>query len=237
MVIHDWRDETAYERLAQHDGGALAWEFLRRNPRYQAEWAEFNQTWQALEADYGRPPDRDFCAWKNDPRSWVPAGEENAGECRVDQDKVLIECAFGARWGFYKFPPDPRDAEAATARRIAWREPPPRDHLLEPGTLIDDEPACAAVLFDMALPLKPQLERVKRELAVLQRRRQREAGLVMRSIANLSETLVRELRLLDAEASGDLDKALPRLGGEERLAAARARRDGGYRELPWLPLK
>ena len=237
MIIEDWHDEAAYRALADYDGPAWAWAFLRRNPGYQAEWAEFNCTWQALEAAYGRPPDRDFCAWKNDPRAWIRAEEDSAVDCRVDHDKVLIECAFGARWGFHKFPPDPMDADAAREQRISWREPPPPERLLAPGSVVGDDIARAALSFDLGLPLKPQIEQAKRELAVEQRRRQREQGLRLRSIANLADTLLREVRLLDAEAAGELPAALELPGFAAVLAGAMARRDGAYRELSWLPMK
>jgi hypothetical protein len=235
MVIEDWQDEAVYASLDAADGSAWAWEFLRRNPRYQAQWVEFDRTWQALEAAYGRPPNRDFCAWKEDPRAWIRVDEAHAGDCRVDHDKVLIECAFGAHWGFYKFPPDPRDGAAAREQRIAWRELPPVERVLESGSTLSDRPEQAALAFDLDLPLKPQLEQARRELAILQRRRQREQGLRLRTISNLAPGLLQELRLLDAQAADELDAALPLLGGEAVLAEALARRDGGYLELSWLP--
>jgi hypothetical protein len=235
MLIDNWRDEAVYAPLAEADGSAWAWEFLRRDPRYQAEWSEFDRTWQALEAAYGSPPNRDFCAWKEDPRAWIRVDETHAGECRVDHDKVLIECAFGARWGFYKFPPDPRDAAAAREHRIAWRELTPVERVLGAGSSVSEAVERAAVSFDLDLPLKPQLEQVRRELAMLQRWRRRELGLRLRTISNLADILLQELRILDAQAAGELSEALPQLGGESVLASAQARRDGGYMELPWLP--
>ena len=235
MVIEDWQDEAVYVSLDAADGSAWAWEFLRRNPRYQAEWEAFERTWQALEADYGRPPNRNFCAWKEDPRAWIRVDEAHAGDCRVDHDKVLIECAFGAHWGFYKFPPDPRDGAAAREQRIAWRELPPVERVLVPGSALSDRPEQAALAFDLDLPLKPQLEQARRELAILQRRRQREQGLRLRTISNLKGELLAELRLLDAQEAGAPDEALRLLGGEAVMQRALARRDGGYLELPWLP--
>jgi len=233
MQLQDWTDASAYASLAGYTGAQWAWEFLRRNPDYQVQWRIFDQTWQALEAAYGRPPDRDFCAWKNDPRAWIPARDCADGECRVDQDKVLIECALGARWGFYKFPPDPRDATAAIEGRITWRAREHASLLLPVGAGF--EPATqAALLFDLDLPLKDQLEHARRELVVLQRTR-RKQGMPMRGIAGMAEELARELRLLDAQAAAAGDAAIARLGGAPALARARARRDRGYLELPGLP--
>ncbi len=91
--------------------------------------------------------------------------------------------------------------------------------------------------FDLDLPLREQIEQAKRELQLLQRQRRREAGLRMRSVRSLAPELLRELRLLDAEAADALQAALPELGSEAALEGARARRDGGYLELPLLPAR
>ncbi|RMG33076.1 MAG: hypothetical protein D6720_12140 [Gammaproteobacteria bacterium] len=236
MIIADWQDEGHYGQMEALDGSAWAWEFLRRNPGYQREWQAFMETWHALEADYGRPPHRDFCAWKNDPRAWVRAEDAAAGDCRVDEDKVLIECAFGARWGFHKFPPDPADGEAAQEGRISWRrrEAPSRRIPVEEAA--DTDPLRQALLrFDLDLPLREQFEQAKRELQVLQRRRQREDGLAMRSIRNLAPRLVREVRMLDALAAEVPDAIVDRLGGQALVEAANWRCREGYLALPWLP--
>jgi len=105
----NWHTPQDYHFTDALNAAQWAWEFLRRNPGYRHAWREFHATWQALEATYGKPAQRDIAAWKRDPRAWVPAAECSESDCRVDGEKVLIECAMGARWGFYKFPPDPAD--------------------------------------------------------------------------------------------------------------------------------
>jgi hypothetical protein len=95
MVLHDWHDPEKYAFTQNLSSAQWAWEFLRRNRDYRQEWAAFNEVWQVLEAAYGRPPDRDFCAWKRDPRAWVKAADCPGSDCCVDQEKVLIECATG----------------------------------------------------------------------------------------------------------------------------------------------
>jgi len=123
MVEHptrNWQRSEDYAFAEAASAARWAWEFLRRNPGYRRDHARFMEAWRALEADYGRPPNRDFLRWKQDPRAWVHAGEASGGECRVDEDKVLIECALGAKYGFYKFPPDPAD----DGPDIEWRPLP-----------------------------------------------------------------------------------------------------------------
>ncbi|BAO45101.1 transcriptional regulator domain-containing protein [Thiolapillus brandeum] len=236
MIIQPepWQQRSSYTRCETLDAGQWAWEFLRRNPDYQREWQEFWDIWQALEAAYGKPPDRDFCAWKNDPRAWVPASECEDGECRIDQDKVLIECALGARWGFHKFPPDPRDDDPVGQGRLSWRpraeEPLPvlPEDGLEPG------PAQMALVFDLSLPLKGQLEKARHQLQLETSRRRREQGLQPRRVRLLKDRWTNLLRILDADSQGELDPARSKFG-EAAVQEALALRDGAYRDLLRIP--
>ncbi|MEN8175455.1 MAG: DUF6499 domain-containing protein [Pseudomonadota bacterium] len=239
--LPDWRIAQAYAYTAGLDGAGWAWEFLRRNTVYQAEWAAFRGTWTELEAAYGEPPNRDFNAWKEDPRAYVRVSDGNPGDCLVDQDRVLIECALGARWGFHKFPPDPADQDAVAGGRLTWR---PRSGSI---TLVDDpysgflgaDASRVALGFDLAGDLREQLELAKRKLQVLQRQRVRQGQLQPRRVALLRERWCLLLKLLDARAAGvgeqELTAAL--FAGDARamagaLVEAHGLCDGGYLELP-----
>jgi len=239
MVIHDWRNPRDYLFTRELNAVQWAWEFLRRNPQYQAEWAAFNATWQALEAAYGRPPQRDFNAWKRDPRAWVNAVDCPEGDCRVDQDKVLIECALGARWGFYKFPPDPGDDDPVGGGRLVWREIEQDIPLLDDADRqwLGDDPARVALGFDLSLPLRDQLERAKRMLLVLQRGRQQSGEIQPLSVTSRYRALTVMLRLLDAVYAGAGETGLATVDGDwdVLLAQAEELRDGGYRRLALLP--
>jgi len=215
MIHRNWRDPEAYAFCDALTSAQWAWEFLRRNPEYQRQWQEFWHTWQALEDAYGRPPDRDFCAWKNDPRAWVPASECEGSDCRIDQDKVLIECALGARWGFHKFPPDPRDDDPVGEGRLSWRDrgERPLPVIDAESTVPEGRPETMALAFDLSLPLKPQLEQARRQL-------QMEAG----------------LRLLDAETAGELQEMAENVKGSRILwDEAQGMMEGGYLELLRIP--
>lgn len=235
--MRDWTDSKAYEFTSALTPEQWAWEFLRRNPEYRSQWQAFWETRQSLEAIYGRPPDRDFNAWKQDLRAWVPASECGAGECRMDQDKVLIECAFGARWGFYKFPPDPDQDDAVGRGLLTWREPDregPEPLGLEDRGYLGDDLAKVALGFDLRLPLRAQLEQAKRLLQVLQRQR-RQQGMQLMTVVNFVAQWRLYLRLLDAEGQGANRSEMARRFGlsalEDNLSAARAMADGGYRSL------
>lgn len=235
MIVRDWSDPVAPAFTAQLDGAYWAWEFLRRNPGYQAEWRVFMDVWRSLEADYGRPPNRDFCAWKLDPRAWVHARDCPDGECRVDHDKVLIECAFGARWGFYKFPPDPADDDPVGGQRLLWRE------LATPVSVVNcdddvwlgDDAARVAVGFDLALPLREQLDQAKRLLQSLQRRRRLSGEIGELADPVYRDRLTRMLRLLDAEASAAGEAAMASIDNDWQslIITARQVSRAGYRRL------
>ncbi len=238
MIPRNWRKAEEYDFCDRLTREQWAWEFLRRHPEYQRQWHEFMDTWRALEAEYGRPPNRDFCAWKNDPRAWVPAAECPDGECRVDGQKVLIECAMGARWGFHKFPPDPADDDPVGAGRLSWRPRVP--HPLPEVEQDEDLPQGLeeiALKFDLSMPLKPQLEQARRQLqkALAARRRQ---GLQRKRISRLAPAWKRLLRYLDAQAVGETQAFCAELASEECRALATAVERmlaGGYLEILDLP--
>jgi hypothetical protein len=230
----DWRLAGDYAFTADLDPAGWAWQFLRRCPGYREDYRWFSQTWQALESEYGAPPERDFFRWKQDPRAWRAEGE--IAGCGTDicpgvDDKVLIECWMGAKWGFRKFPQDPADSFPA---ELAWRTP---NITLEPLTsdgLAALSPEQVALAFDLDLPLGPQLDATRLRLAQLRH------GLARTGQAPLSPSQAAPrwtswLRLLDSleagtepgEAAHVLDLADPAAEAE----AARRMRCHEYRRI------
>lgn len=235
----DWREPNAYRFTAALSAGQWAWEFLRRNPRYRTEWSEFIATWQALEAAYGKPAERDINAWQQDQRAWLPAAVCQESDCRVSGDRVLIECAMGARWGFYKFPPDPRDDDPVGQGRLVWRECKAEIRLLEEELVgVEATDGMALVCFDLELPLQDQLTAAKQRLQMEQRRRIRSGQVLAPHIVAHREHLCRKLRLLDALQAGAQESEISqrlseglRASVEQDLAEAIALRDRDYRRL------
>ncbi len=235
--MRDWTDPDAYAFTRRLDAARWAWEFLRRNPRYRREHAAFRATWDALEAAYGCPPHRDFNAWKADPRAYVSLGEEASGDCRVDRDKVLIECHLGARWGFYKFPVDPAEDDPIGQGLLAWRPLAQDPEILgvADAAWLGGDPARVALGFDLSLSLREQIEGARRLLIVLQRQRTRQGAVRVLTPAARAEDWTRFLRLLDAEAAGvEPARIGARLGGpgiavDRREAHALV--EGGYRRI------
>lgn len=201
-----------------------AWEFLRRNRDYRADYRRFMEIWRALEADYGAPPNRDFQRWKQDPRAYGPLPGDDmlhsaSGElCTVDDDRVLLECWMGGKWGFYKFPLDPERGKPGPDE-LSWRPPPPAAAIND-AFRID-------ISFDLSLPLPPQLEAAKFRLVGRAAELRRQGMAAPKTVANQRERWTRMIELLDAVDAGEpVDD-----GDRELLNEARAMTRGGYLDI------
>jgi hypothetical protein len=236
----DWRSPADYEYCAALSRQQWAWEFLRRNPAYRADYAAFSAIWRALEADYGAPPGRDFQRWKQDPRAYGPlpgAGMDSiagaSGElCVVEDERVLLECWMGAKWGFYKFPLDPLRTAPPGAEELGWRPPPTATERAA------GDPYRVDLAFDLARPLAPQLEAAKIRL-VGRAADLRRAGLpAPLGVARERARWTGWLRLLDADGAGadaghwiEAGLCADAQSCVRELSAAQAMRDAGYRGI------
>ncbi len=203
--------------LEELDIGQWAWEFLRRNPSYQADYREFIAIWQALEKDYGMPPHRDFPRWKNDPRAarpaWDPSRITGAACTTDDEERQLIECWMGAKWGFYQFPQDPALSAWQLEAPVNWRPAP--GYRFDRVATSDTE---IQITFDLALPLSAQLEAAKSYLVSRQAGMKRAGKSLPHTLENRRAHWMELLRAWDSQ-SGNL------------LAEAHAMVEGGYREI------
>jgi hypothetical protein len=206
-----------------------AWEFLRRNPDYQSDYQHFMTIWQALEADYGAPPHRDFARWKQDPRAYGPLSgalsdtlNNATGDlCIGENDRVFLECWMGAKWGFHKFPLDPALDTPPTPDQLSWRplptpEPPPADDAYR----LD-------IPFDLSLPLPPQLESAKFRLISRAAELRRSGHPAPLGVANMRPRWMQMLRVLDAEVAKE------KMNAEDTalLREAQAMVHGGYLDI------
>lgn len=198
--------------LEHLDVGQWAWEFLRRNPDYQTDYREFIAIWQALEADYGAPPHRDFPRWKTDPRAVRPAWDtsKSTGAACVteEEDTQLIECWMGSKWGFYQFPQDPSLAAWQLEAPIHWRPSPPYqlDHIAK--ELTDTQMYHAQLNFDLSLPLPAQLEAAKLWLISRQAALRKQGIDAPRTLANQCKRWGALIQALDSGEGDSLREAL-----------------------------
>jgi len=233
----DWQTDTDYIFCGQLDLAGWAWQFLRREPAYRADYANFIALWRQLEADYGSPPKRDFFKWKQDPRAWRSEAEVSGcvtDLCPGENDHVLIECWMGAKWGFRKFPIAP---EVEFPDDLAWREFPIEVEVLDADAFLSRSISAENLVlkFDLSLPLPAQLEAAKRQLISARQSRCQTKTLPPRTLREGAPIWKQWLRLLDAL---EADTTLPEIARilelntpESEATAAIAMRGGGYRRL------
>lgn len=234
----DWRNPDDYTYTAALSAGHWAWEFLRRNTEYRHDWQAFITRWRALETDYGKAPNRDFQHWKNDPRAFVSeqdadliCPEELGAACVIEENKILIECWMGAKWGFYKFPLDPAYTNPDIPNELLWRE-----QEIDPESIAEDArqnpdlPHIATVYFDLRLSLPEQLETVRLQLGSLRNERHKQGLLKARIRDNVSDWSLC-LRYLDAVNAGEDNATINDVLQSDVSAQASALVLSGYRKI------
>ncbi len=237
----DWRNAADYSFDPPLRPVEWAWQFLRRNPEYAADYARFIATWRALEADYGAPPARDFFRWRQDPRAWRAESEMvgcSAEICPGEGDRVLIECWMGAKWDLAKFPLDPALVRPTPGLELDWRAQPVEVEAVGgPEDLASLGEEKMALVFDLSLPLAPQLDAARVRL-VARARALEKAGRITRQVAAAAPTWTRWLRLLDGTAAGAAEATLAQVLKIEDVATAlrqaRAMCASGYRRILFM---
>lgn len=236
----DWRRDADYTFCEHLDLAGWAWQFLRREPEYRADYRWFISIWRQLEAEYGAPPQRDFFRWKQDPRAWRAEAEIvgcGTDVCPGENDQVLIECWMGEKWSFHKFPIDPT---ITLPDELAWRAFPINVEIITPDSIskYSQAPEKLALSFDLSLPLPAQLEAAKRQLIATRQLRTQAGVLPPRSLREGAPTWRFWLRLLDAletrETLDSIGEALALSNPNSEATAARAMCRGGYRRILML---
>ena len=224
-----------------------AWEFLRRNPAYRTDYQQFITIWQTLEADYGAPPNRDFQRWKRDPRAYgplpgslspnsLPEGERDAGSlrefhvnedqsdtttgdlCIGEDERVMLECWMGAKWGFHKFPFDPDHVHPPTPDELSWRALPAQ------AANDIEAPYRLDIAFDLSLPLPPQLDAARFRLATRISELRRAGHVAPIRVASEREHWTQLLKALDGRIPDAAQQ--PRLRVEAQTMV-----ETGYQEI------
>lgn len=245
-----WKNAQDYDFTRALSREQWAWEFLRRNPGYRQDYAWFIHAWQALEADYGKPPNRDFSRWKQDPRAYRSTGEivdcEPGHACATDDEDALIECWMGQKWGFYKFPLDPDNDHPQPGIELLWRVPEQEYRVLDASEIhayLDNDER-VAMGFDLTLPLGEQMDQARRLLAILQRQLHKQHPEKIRSVRGLAEIWRTQLRILDGLAQGagrkEIEDTLSMEGVElntELIREAQQLMQSEYRSLLQIPEK
>lgn len=224
--VPNWKDATAYEFLKAKNPPWpwLAFEFLRRNPEYQAAYAAWRKTSEELKK---RPS-----PWQlklNEPMGWFFDPPLNEGESVSDWERrVAAEGGFPKqehyltylrdRFGISPSPMDPSEPAPLPPRFTPVADPPFFPDLDEVGEFYgssDDEAhypshlpkkPLVTVTFDVSRPLDPQLRAAKEYLKTAKADAAEEGNYPPTYNEKRKEyrvpDLILLLRVLDGEAQG-----------------------------------
>ncbi len=183
-----------------------AWEFLRRNQVYQADYQWFISQWKALEKDHGVSPDMDYQAWKQDPRSYkiIDISSDQDANCAISDDKLLIECWMGNKWGFYQFPQSPQ--LSAEDVNITWRPLLPEYQAPDNPAEINKNELIQSIDFDLSKSLREQLDQVKHQIIIKQRRLRKQGTLEPFTLKGKKALWQSCLSYLDSKKNYDIKK-------------------------------
>jgi len=198
-----WQKNHHYSHYDGAGAEHWAWQFLRRNPDYQADWDWFNETWQLLEQLYGSPPDRNFMEWKNDSHAYRVVSDDDIVKARnlsgLKGQRLLIECWMGTKWGFYKFPVNPEIDLPELDTQLLWREVDLDKWLVMDG---EQDSFSFRQIFDLRLPIEVQLEQAKRAFVIARRQQQKSGQLSCYRVPQCGKHGLNLLRIYDASNTG-----------------------------------
>jgi len=78
-----------------------------------------------------------------------------------ENEQVLIECWMGAKWGLAKFPIDLEVGRPTPGLELDWRAQSVEVAQPLPGEVVSQSPEKMALVFDLDLPLAPQLDQAR----------------------------------------------------------------------------
>jgi hypothetical protein len=205
MSKRDWKNPKDYAFVETLSVNRLAWEFLRRNPEYRADWARELPRYLEREKESRKNP-----RFKNDPVHKAPL-------ISIDDPMFTVNphiWDYFHKWGLYELVNPDQDAPFFLHfdRSYGGIETGYGEKSVNGPTAIPHErrnaffplpKGKAKVIFDLELPLKPQIDKVFKDLLHKQEFLQSEG------IINLEKPRVRPdredftclLRVLDAKAA------------------------------------
>ncbi len=256
--LPDWKDPEAYPETDDLSLGQWAWQFLRRNPEYQTDFAKWCELRDGLDDPEGRLPmiDQDLSFFVCDP----PASD---GETYATYRKRVggkehgyktLDSHLGEKYGFRPdarlrgFLPDPRED-----RQHVWFETSVVHKFAgipgERGEYVGGPEAFEVLVrFNLEWSIEVQLENARKTLKSLRayyRKNDAFEPIEKRTRLNKFQFYI---RLLDAEVSGakagemaavllpNRDNSYPDYGADKNirdgLKAAQKLRDRDYRYIP-----
>lgn len=182
----DWQKEADYAYCGKLSSAGWAFEFLRRNPEYRADYALIQDLRAALTKDHG-PYAQAKGAWRADPRAWIYVPPREIGEslnhwrnrAAATAGTHMIEewyvTWYRAKWKLKSRLPDPRDPAEPRFQPLAEKWPlyPTWGEVGEfyrngPDELDGSDwwasSGYVVAVFDLTVPVNDQLKALKAHL-------------------------------------------------------------------------
>ena len=181
MAKRNWKNDADYAFTKGLDLHGWAWEFLRRNSDYWDDWNKELQTYYQITP-----------AYKVDIKDDCFCIEQNQIDCKK-------------KWWIARFVnPDTDDP-------IMLDFVNSYGHIHRNSTKIDLLNGQVAVVFDLKLPIKRQVEVIKSRLSNMQKEYVRKGIIETRKPKTSNDLWRRYLRVFDAETDGVQDKKIDEL--------------------------
>lgn len=236
----DWRTGRGYPPLTA-SASEFAWQFLRRNPEYRADWQRYADELRARAKESAELAD--FARWRLDESS----DEYAVGSVRLRRGawQTPLESQYANKWALTTFIDPARGTlpdgagswklAAGAVSFLRWSFDADQQQAMSL-----EQPSQLIVRMDVRVPPTRLLDTLERLIDKVRKELRIEAP----DSRSRPREWIAYLRLLDADEAGastvDICDALwPKLAGSrQRLdkarAAARALRDAGYLTLPLL---
>lgn len=211
----DWQNDAAYKYTKKLDWAGWAWEFLRRNPEYKADWAEFIKKKAELEKVYGKIASWKTKALEAEPKAWhydppkMPGESDAVWKMRCigegfEPVRSSIVIGPAKKWGLRQFY-DPDIATDGEFRFLPGVQVRIWYHVsdVEAPIIPAKRGEFAYVEIDLSKRIAEQLSQANKQMAVLQQKLvQADALKVGRNLTKAqTKKFVTYLRILDAYAS------------------------------------
>jgi len=187
----DWENEDEYKYMDNHTPELWAWEFLRRNPKYQEDWI------------------RELSRWKKSISEKDPFRDLITPGCRPNENEPPQKLPFDQARAKYNFlEPEIIDPSIDNYRQAKDSDLPL--FYLSGGLYVENEfgilqmvgieKSEAVLLFDLNAPIEEQYKRVRKELLELQNEFLKNKKLKAPRNSGKSKFWKKYIRILDAYA-------------------------------------
>ena len=216
-MLPDWKDDASYEYTQALNSQGWAWEFLRRNKGYRADYIAFATLKNQVAQEFG--PIQSWnksvlqecpAAWYHEPAKYpeetVKAWKVRAIVAGVEPYRALIHIGFARKWGLEEMVDPDKGAEQGV--HFLPAEAPPiwyrAEQIEVDSRFTDDEeglPIQAFARIDLTRSITDQTTALRKTLNREQKRLRKE-GLVWRTSVHAGKHRI-YLRILDAFDTGN----------------------------------